>query len=175
MKEITNKLILVSGLSGVGKSYLSKILEKKGYTITSASSILRKECSNELGDNVSRNILRKYGKEMLANYGEKYFADLLIKNLDLEKKNVLEGIRPFKSIEHISKRYDGIIIYIESEPTIRFQRLVKRDNMNIAEFNNMENDLHEKQIEKVKEIADIILYNNSSIKDFETQILSLKL
>jgi len=78
-------LILISGFSGVGKSYLSTILERKGYIVTSASSILRKECSIELGDNVSRDILREYGKKMLVEQGEEYFANLLIKNLDLTK------------------------------------------------------------------------------------------
>ena len=91
------------------------------------------------------------------------------------KKNVLEGIRPFKSIKHIAKRYHAFIIYIESSSAVRLERLKKRDNMNTVQFYNMENDLHEKQIEKVKNIADIIIYNNSTFKDFEAQISLLEL
>lgn len=174
MSSLKYSNILVLGLSGSGKSFISEKFNDLGWNIISAGDVLRDICS-DLEMSTDRKTLRQYGKRILKEKGITYFADLLINKKCSTRCNVFEGIRSLEVIQIIKKKLDCMILFIDCSSENRLERLKTRDNLSFSEYNELEEDIYEQQVYEMKKYADIIINNNLTKDELEKQLISLKL
>lgn len=161
--------VIIIGLPGSGKSTASKTLSNSGWHIVSAGDIVRSMCIKEgLGE--SRKVLQSYGESLFKDNGVNYFSSLLINKAPKYGCTVFEGIRPVEVIKHMKKKLQCWVVYIESSSFNRFERLKIRDHITQYSFLKLESNSIEKQVSTMKDLANIVITNNYSLKEFDENI-----
>ncbi|MFX0073618.1 MAG: AAA family ATPase [Candidatus Hermodarchaeota archaeon] len=123
-----NKIIVISGFSGSGKSSVSGVFKKKGYKVISVSETLKKYFQKNIPNftKISENSRQRHIKEILLKKpllpGEE-IKKAALKN----KKNkiVLDGVRGFRDLVYLDN-YDLIIIFLYSNFNLRKKRVSER-------------------------------------------------
>ena len=181
------RLIGICGRSGCGKSVFCDIAREKGFVIIDCDKVYKEmvscpsECLNELE--------RAFGNEIIAenSLNRRVLADIVFSNP--EKLALLNEI----THKHITKRVDEIISLCPEESTVLLDaptlfesgmsdrcekivaitasdevcisRITERDN--ITEDKAKQRLSNQKSAEFLIENCDIIIYNETSLQDFE--------
>jgi len=123
-----NRLVLgLLGTIGSGKGTAAKFLKKKyKFKIISMGNILR-ALARKLKIPVNRKNLQILQKKYRKKYGGDYFVNLAWQkiNASKDKKWVIDGIRNPDDAS-VSRRNKAILIFIDANPKIRFERMKKR-------------------------------------------------
>lgn len=173
------KIIGLVGLIGSGKDVVSNILcEKYGFEKIVMGDIVR-EFATKLGRTHSRDDLQRTQKEYREKYGDEFFGKEVVKKIKENRwsKVVINGIRIPEDVKVPKREFgdDMVVVLIDAEPRLRFERLRKRkrvgDPDTFKEFQRQEEN--EKKLFNFKGVlkyVDYIIDNNSTLEELERNV-----
>ncbi|MCD4779050.1 MAG: AAA family ATPase [Candidatus Omnitrophica bacterium] len=162
--------IILAGLPGSGKTTGAVYLKKFGWDIISAGDIIREMCCQEELP-ISRKFLQGFGIKFLHEKGFEYFADIMLYRCQNSDKVVFEGIRPIQVIYLIKNTLPKVLtIYIEANIDQRIKRLQTSENINFHELIEIDSNPLEREVLKIKPLADSIIYNDRSLNFFYNKL-----
>jgi len=175
MKKIILGLVgsLASGKETT-KNYLVKKYNAKDCRF---SSILRDVLTRLTIPN-SRENLQKLSTVMRENFGENLLAKVIANDASKLEADVvvIDGVRRFTDIEHLTKLPNFFLIKIDADPQIRYERMKNRnenagDNQKtFEEFINDHNAEADSQIPEVMKSAKYSIDNSDSFENLYKQI-----
>jgi dephospho-CoA kinase len=175
---MNKKIIALTGPIASGKDATKKYLEEKyGAKSVKFSQILR-DVLNRVNVPLERENLQLLSTVLRQNFGE----DLLARNIAEDAKRldsqivILDGVRRLADIEHAKKLEGFVLVKIEADSKLRYERAVLR-NENVGDsektFEQFLKD-HESEADKevpiVMEQAAVSLDNNGTLEDLHAQI-----
>ena len=179
-------VIGVSGYAASGKSEFAKYLkEKYGFKVFEFSEIIEEEAKRLklLEENLSleekKRKLSELGKKIREIYGrEDIFALKIVEKIKSEnfEKIVVSGFRNLVEVEVFKKEFgkNFYLIFIEADAKIRYERRKIQDpnfNLTFEEFLQRDKrDEKELGLRELKEVANFVIENNSSLEDFYKKI-----
>lgn len=162
--------IVLTGLNGSGKTTGAAYLKKSGWYIISAGDIIREMCRLQ-GLPTSRKSLQEFGAKLLQEKGYEYFANIMLSKYQSSDKVVFEGIRPVQVVNLVKKAMPKVlIIFIEARDTTRGKRLQMSDDPDNHDFNEIEKNPLEREILKIKPIADAVINNDTELNYFYREL-----
>jgi dephospho-CoA kinase len=166
-------IIALAGPIASGKDVTKKYIEEKYQAKSVKFSQILRDVLNRISVPVERENMQLLSTILRQNFGE----DLLARNIAEDAKNIdasiviLDGVRRSADIEYAEKLPGFVLIKIDADPKIRYERAVLRnENVGDAEktFEQFLTD-HETEADKevpvVMQKATLSLDNN---KDFES-------
>lgn len=168
---------LVGSLATGKESTKQYLVEKYNAKDCRFSSILRDVLSRLTIPN-SRENLQKVSTVLRANFGE----DLLAKAIaeDASKLDadivVIDGVRRFTDIEHLKDLPNFILVKIDADPKIRYERMKLRnensgdDKKTFEEFLKDHESEADRQIPEVMKSAKYEIDNSGSFEELHKQI-----
>jgi len=167
-------IIGLTGKNAAGKGEIAKHLQDKGFVYYSLSDALRDEATEQnLGH--SRDNLIKLGTEMREKYGNGILAKRINEKIRQNKGNfVVDSIRNPGEVEELRKNDGFILVGVDADAKIRFERLMKRkragDSKTFEEFMEHEkkennNEGSGQQLDKCLKMADKIIDSNGAIEE----------
>jgi dCMP deaminase len=169
-------LIGVAGKLGSGKDTVAEMAVKKGYLHLSLSDILREDLKRQ-GKEVTRDNLVELGARLRRELGSDILATRAFSKINNDKV-VITSIGRTEEVEFF-KRKEVKIIYVDASPKIRFERIKQRsrenDPITFPEFLKLEKIESkgknlERNFDDIKEIADIVLTNNSTLDSLQKKM-----
>ena len=175
------KVIGLVGPIASGKDLVLKVLEKRGVKAFFLGDRAREEadrrrlpCDRSILQDIGNELRKKFGNEVLIRQTEELFDGS-------EEKIVIDGIRNPGEIAYLQKKYNALIIGvdspIESRREFAFKRSGDADPKTAEEFELVEKrdrglgeDSHGQQVEKCLALLDIVIENNSTKQEFIKKI-----
>ncbi|HNW71466.1 MAG TPA: AAA family ATPase [Candidatus Paceibacterota bacterium] len=168
---------LVGSLAS-GKETIKKYLvEKNNAKDCKFSSILR-DVLNRLSVPISRENLQKVSTVLRENFGEDLLASAIA--TDASKLDadivVIDGVRRFTDIEHLKDLPNFVLVKIDADPKLRYERMKLRnenvgdDKKTFEEFMKDHEAEADKQIPEVMKTAKYEIINNGSFEDLYKQL-----
>ncbi len=168
---------LVGSLASGKETTKNYLAEKYNAKDCRFSSILRDVLSRVAVPN-SRENLQKVSTILRANFGENLLAKAIANDaskLDADVV-VIDGVRRFTDIEHLKDLPDFILVKIDADPKIRYERMKLRnenegdDKKTFEEFLKDHESEADKQIPEVMKTAKYSIDNSGSFEDLYKQI-----
>ena len=176
-------IIGLTGTKASGKGIVAGILKERGFVYYSLSDIVREEAKRQGISNCNISQLQDIGNELREKYGNGILAKRILEKIEEGKNYAIDGIRNPEEVEELRKckGHKFILIAVDAAPEIRFKRLIERkresDPKNWQGFLEMDRrdrgtaeENSGQQVEKCIEIADIKIYNSSSIEALKNKI-----
>lgn len=171
-------IIGLTGANASGKGEAAEYLKSKGFKHYSLSDILREEAEAR-GIDFSRDNLIKLGNELRREKGPAILAELALQKIGNKKDLIIDSIRNPFEIKVLRKLNNFTLIGIEAPVAVRFKRAISRnrpgDPKTLEEF--IEKEVEEntvsftnQQLDVCIKEADIIILNDSSLKNFQKRI-----
>ncbi len=165
------------GRIGSGKTVAAKYLTRRYNADYGRFSQILMDVLERLSLPKNRRNLQKLGRMLRKEFSPDVVVNAFEKDLRDCSSNmiVVDGIRYMNEVELLRKRPHSILVYIHSSPEERYRRVRKRgekdeEAISWEEFQQADNMDTEKHIEGLKEKADYIIDNSSSIEDLEKGI-----
>ncbi len=178
-KTTMDKIIFgVTGEMASGKGVVAKYLSEKYGARTYKYSSLLRELLDTADIEKSRKNLSILGTKIREMFGRYAMTDVLIwRVLNSEEKIiVVEGIRHKDEVEAWKRLKNFVLVAVEADPKIRYERLtVRNENSGDAEktFEEFKRDSEmgtEEQIIETIAAADEKISNNATLENFLSQI-----
>jgi dephospho-CoA kinase len=175
------KVIGTIGLIGSGKDTVAQYIARRyGYTIISMRDLV-KEVTEKEGLEPTRENLQTISEKYRKTYGMDYFARLATEKASGigAKKVLISEMRKPEDITVPKARFgkDIMIILIEADPEIRFERLRKRgrlgDPKTFEQFQRQEKREYELYFSKSLHLAEYRIENNGTLEELYNKIDSL--
>ena len=168
---------LVGSLAS-GKETTKKYLaEKYNSKDCKFSSILRDVLARVDVPN-SRENIQKISTVLRANFGENLLAKAIA--MDASKLDadivVIDGVRRFTDIEHLNELPNFVLVKIDADPKVRYERMKLRnenagdDKKTFEQFLEDHNAEADKQIPEVMKTAKYSIDNSGTLGDLYKQI-----
>lgn len=176
MKE-KNILLALVGMSGSGKSSVSKFLKEKNWEIIRLEDITTKELTsqnmviNESNEKIIREKIREiHGKEAYAK-----LSTSRINQSIKEKNTVIDGLYSWSEYKFLKKELDRDFrtILIFTNKSLRYLRLIKRKDRSLSVNEAVSRDMSEiENSEKGGPIAfaDYVLVNNGTLDELKQNL-----
>ncbi len=175
-----NKKIIIGliGSLASGKETIKKYLTQKHNAQDCRFSSILRDVLARLTISNSRENLQKLSTVLRANFGE----DLLAKAIasDASKLDadvvVIDGVRRFTDIEHLTKLPNFFLIKIDADPKIRYERMKLRNENEGDNLKTFEQFLADHEAEADREIPEVMksakysIDNNSTFEDLYRQV-----
>lgn len=174
----SKKIIVFCGLLASGKGTAAKYLVAKyGAASFRFSSILR-DLLKRLYLPDARANLQKMSQILRENFGQDILSKTIAHDADEAQNNlvVIDGARRQTDIEYLQKLPGFILVAINVDQKIRYERLVKRNenpgdsDKTFEQFVQDEKAEAEIQIPDLMKTATINIDNNGSLEDFYKQL-----
>ncbi len=168
---------LVGSLASGKETTKKYLVEKYSAQDCRFSSILR-DVLNRLALPVSRENLQNLSTVLRANFGEDLLASAIASdasNLDADVV-VIDGVRRFTDIEHLQVLPNFILVKIDADPKIRYERMkLRNENVGdkektLEEFIEDGNAEADRQIPEVMKIAKYAIDNSGTLPELYAQI-----
>lgn len=172
---------IIFGLVGTlasGKETVKKYLsDKYGAKDCKFSSILR-DILARLDIEISRENLQKVSTILRANFGEDLLARAIARDASKIDSNivVIDGVRRFTDIEHLTNLSNFILVKIDADPKIRYERMKQRNenvgdnNKTFEEFMKDHESEADNQVPAVMRTAKYSITNDGSFEDLYKQV-----
>jgi dephospho-CoA kinase len=171
------KLVAIVGMTGAGKSEVSRLFEKGGYIRIRFGDITDEEIRKrdlELNEENERRVREALRKE----HGMAAYALLNLSRIDLALKQqdvVIDGLYSWEEYILLKNYFDASLttMAVWSSPQTRYARLTSRDDRPLTIDEATSRDRAE--VEKLNKagpiaIADITLINESSLRDLAKEV-----
>ncbi len=126
---------MIIGLTGkycCGKGMAVEHLQSKGFVGFSLSDMLREQLKN-MGKDVTRDNLIEIGNKLRKRHGPGVLGKLAREKIDILKKEkdcknlfYVDSIRNPFEVKELKKDSDFVLVYIQADQLIRFQRMLER-------------------------------------------------
>ena len=175
-----NKVVALVGMAGAGKSEVSAVFEKNGYTIVHFGDATQKEIAkrglavNEANERAMREMLRKeYGMAAFAELNKEYIDEAL-KTSDV----VVDGLYSWSEYIVMRDYYAGrfYVAAVWTSPKLRYERLGKRPVRPLTPEEAFSRDNSEiSNLEKGGPIAmaDYMIINNGTLEELREKTQQL--
>jgi dCMP deaminase len=172
-------IIGLTGKNGSGKTEVSGYLKNRGFEYHSLSDAIREEIRRR-GQEITRDVLIEVGNDLREKFGPGILADKILPNLEREHNYVIDSIRNPQEVEVLKRRKDFILLAVEADQAIRFERSRKRGResaaQNLAQF--IEEEARElessnpasQQLLATRQIADIVVPNEGTIEELHRKL-----
>lgn len=169
-------IIGVTGTIGAGKGLFVEYLKTKDFSHFSARNFLTRELEKR-GSVVDRPNMVNLANEIREKNGGGAMISLLIAEAKKNAGNsVIESIRTLGEVETFRKEPASVLVAIDADPVIRFQRVLKRgsatDHVSYEKFlADDEKEMHSPEAWKGNlrgciRLADFLIENNGTKEEF---------
>jgi dephospho-CoA kinase len=182
------KIVSIVGMAGAGKSEVSRVFERNGYTRIRFGDVTDEELKkrglvpNEDNERLVRELLRGEGRDVYARLNQPRIERALNPSQG-EGKVVIDGLYSWEEYTYLKELYgDNLcLVAVWSSPQTRYRRLAKRSSRRLTPGQAASRDRTE--IENLTKggpiaIADFTIVNESSreelIKEAERIVSLLK-
>ncbi len=174
-------IIGITGTLGAGKGTIVDFLVKnKGFKHFSARNLIVEEIEKR-GMINNRDSMVVVANDLREKLGAGYVAEELFKRAEKSGENaVIESLRTVGEIETLRKKGKFVLLAVDAEPKIRYQRVSVRgtstDNVSFEKFladekKEMEStDPNKQNLKKCIEMADFKIENNGTIEELNSKI-----
>lgn len=173
-------IIGVAGRNGAGKGEFVKFLEARSFTALSLSDAIRAELASR-GLQESRERMIEVGQEMRRRAGPGALAQSLARQLLPDRNYAIDSIRHPMEVEILRHcGQDFHLVWVDAKLETRFERMRARgrsgDPETLDQLEALEarergsDDPNAQQLDAVREQADFILRNDSTLEDLHAQI-----
>lgn len=176
MAEEDKKDKIVLGLTGyhrAGKDAASRYLKKEyGFHTLTFSDVLKKRLKQE-GKEVTKMNMSIAGEELREEKGNAAIAKELMKIVEEKgwKEVVLNGFMSPEEVDYVRNRVMNFyLIEVQAAPKIRFERRSETEPDNEEGFFQRDERDKRKGFEKVLEMDDYIVRNNSTLEDLHLEL-----
>lgn len=170
------KIIGLTGTNAAGKGEAAKFFIDNGYSYFSLSDLIRDEL-RENNQPITRNNLIKTGNALREAFGPDILARRVMEKI--KGNTVIDSIRNPQEIEYLKQNQSFILLAVDADLKIRFDRAKKRGRnesaSTVEEFKNKEAEElanHEKaqQLTNCMKKADHTIINDGSLSDFHRKL-----
>jgi dephospho-CoA kinase len=174
-------IIGITGTIGAGKgTVVDYLVKNKGFQHFSARGLIVEEIEKRGMEN-NRDNMVVVGNDLREKYGPGYVAEELFKRaLEFGENAVIESLRAVGEIETLRKKGKFILLAVDAEPKIRYERISGRgtvtDNITFEKFladeqKEMDStDFNKQNLRKCIEMADYKIENNGTIDELNSKI-----
>lgn len=181
LKNKPKKVLVICGQMGSGKDTVCRIISDVTRVESFSFSTPLKDLLNRLYLSINRENLQNVSTALRECFSQDLLSQVLTQDIKNSKFALilLNGARRVDDLDHIRKEFDTKIIYIDAKPKIRYGRITqRREKVDDAkktykEFlkdSKREADL---KVHELKNIADHVIQNNSTIHDLKKQVENL--
>ncbi len=172
-------IIGLTGKNGSGKTEVSEYLKSRGFEYHSLSDEIREEIRRR-GQEITREVLIQVGNELREKLGPGILAERILQSLERDHNYVIDSIRNPYEVEVLKRRKDFILLAVEADQAIRFERSRKRGRENAPE--NFEQFVEEEarelestnptsqQLHATRRKADLVVVNNGTLNDLHSRL-----
>lgn len=172
------KIIGLTGMIASGKGTVKKyIVEKYGAKDCRFSTALR-DVLTRIDEEISRESMQKISQVLRENYGQNILAKIIAKDVREIDSDiiVIDGVRRLSDIEYLKDIPGFVLIRIEADPKIRYERMVKRNENKGDDKKTFEKFLKDHEADSDREVpetmqnATIAIDNNGDLESLYRQI-----
>ncbi|MEM2138919.1 MAG: AAA family ATPase [Candidatus Woesearchaeota archaeon] len=167
------KLIAIVGMTGSGKSELSKFFEKEGYKKIRFGDITE-EIIKQKGLDVNETNEKAVRESLRKEYGMSAYAKLNLPKIEelLKKNNVIiDGLYSWEEYVFLKEKFPFMVVLaIYSPPETRYERLTEREYRSLTKEQSRNRDKSEiENLNKAAPIAmaDYTILNVGTLYDLE--------
>jgi dCMP deaminase len=172
-------IIGLTGRNGSGKTEVSEYLKSRGFEYQSLSDEIREEIRRR-GREITREILIEVGNELREKFGPGILAERILHNLERDHNYVIDSIRNPNEVEVLKRRKDFILLAVEADQPIRFERSRKRGRESAAQ--SLEQFVEEEtrelesanpasqQLHATRRRADLEVVNNGTLQELHAKL-----
>lgn len=160
-------VFFITGFSGSGKTTVAEFFQQVDIPVIRMGDVTERslaQSGERQEEAVRRRLREQYGLSVYAERTLPYIALALSTSQDV----VVEGVRSRQEWKYFQKNLkDLCLIYVQTEKEIRHRRLTKREIRPLSDTEIQIRDGWEQeiQVEKLKNVADYVVENNSSRKE----------
>ncbi len=174
-------IVGITGTLGAGKGTIVEyLIREKGFRHYSVRQFLIEKIK-EKGLIVNRDSMTEVANNLRAKHSPSYIIEQLYKEAEASGTNaIIESIRTPGEIEFLKKQGKFFLIAVDADPRIRYDRITLRasetDNITFDTFLANEkreyitSDPNKQNLSKCIQLADIVLHNNGSLKELNSQL-----
>lgn len=175
-------IIGITGTLGAGKGTIVEYLvQNKRFKHFSARAFLIEEMETRGLENNRDNMVLVANDLREKNNSSSFIADQLFKRaLESGQNCVIESLRTVGEIESLRKKGNFILLAVNADPKIRYERILKRsastDDVSFEKFlideeREMEStDPNKQNLKKCIEMADFVIENNGKIEELNSKL-----
>ncbi len=171
------KLVAIVGMTGAGKSEVSRLFEKNGFIRLRFGDITDEEVRKR-GLELNEENERRIREHLREEYGMAAYAVLNLSRIDLALKQqdvVIDGLYSWEEYTFLKNYYgEGFyVVAVWASPKTRYRRLAARDSRPLTVAEAAARDRAE--VEKINKsgpiaMADFTILNESSLKDLAKRV-----
>lgn len=174
-------IIGITGTIGAGKgTVVDYLVKNKGFKHFSARALIVEEIEKRGLEN-NRDSMVVVANDLREKYGSGYVAEELFKRAEKSGENaVIESLRTLGEIETLQKKGKFVLLAVDAEPKIRYQRVSVRgtstDNVSFEKFladeekEMISTDPNKQNLKKCIEMADFKIDNNGTMEELASKI-----
>jgi len=150
-----------------GKGTVKKYLEQKYHAKDCRFSTILRDVLDRLDVPTSRENLQKVSTVLRRTFGEDLLSKAIAKEAaDLDADIVvIDGVRRETDISHLLSKENFILIAVDADPKIRFQRLVLRNENAGDDKKTFEQFLHDHESEADRQIPTVMKSAKESVNN----------
>jgi dCMP deaminase len=173
---------MIIGLTGkncAGKTEVSQYLVRGGFEYHSLSDEVRQEAKKR-GLGITREVLIKVGNELRSQFGAGVLAERILVQLGHDRNYVIDSIRNPTEVEVLKRRKDFILMAVDANEAVRFERSMLRGREGAArtlgQFVEEEKrelqseDPSSQQLMATLRMADVVVNNDGSLEDLHRHL-----
>jgi dCMP deaminase len=172
-------IIGLTGTNGSGKTEVSGYLKSRGFELYSLSDEIREEILRR-GKEITREVLIEVGNELREEFGPGILAERILLKLERDHNYVVDSIRNPYEVEVLKRRKDFILLAVEADQRVRFERTRSRGRESAAQtlekFIEEENrelvsaNPASQQLHATRRKADLVIANDGTLDDLHRQL-----
>jgi dephospho-CoA kinase len=165
-------LILITGMTGSGKTTLADLFEGYGYKVLTMGDVIR-DIANEKGLEPTPSNLGSLAIKIRENGGDGAVAAKCAEKLRRleDERIVVDGIRSMVEAEVFSSSFDIVLVAIHASPKTRYNRLIDRkrtdDPTDWETFQKRDERELKFSLGWAIALADYMIVNEGTLEDLE--------